>query len=398
MTPLTAQRILQMQPSATLAMSALSRKLQAQGIDMINLSLGEPDFDTPNFIKQAAKEALDQGYTKYTPVPGLPELRKAICEKFLRENQLIYTPEQVIVSNGAKQSVSNILFSILNPGDEIIIFTPYWVSYYEMVKLTGATPVFLSADVQANYTPTPEALEQAITSRTKAILYSSPGNPTGTVFSKVTLEAYAEVLRRHENILIISDEIYEYINFCPTHVSMAQLEGMQERTAIINGFSKGFAMTGWRLGYMAGPEWLVKACSKMQSQITSGATAFGQKAAVTALHRGRPSTISMVETFRKRRDYLLEKVKALPGVRCNHPEGAFYLFPDFSSYFGKSFEGLVLSNADDLTMYLLRHAHVALVSGTAFGEERCIRLSYAASDSILAEAMLRIGRALEQLS
>ncbi len=398
MKSIIAERIKNMQPSATLAMAAKSRALAAEGIDMISLSLGEPDFDTPDFIKQAAKDALDAGYTKYTPVAGLLELREAIVEKFKRDNGLTYTTDQIIVSNGAKQSLYNILNSILNPGDEIILFAPYWVSYYEMIKLTGATPIILSAGVKEGYKPSANALSSSITSKTKAILYSSPSNPTGAVLTKDELQAYVQVLREYPDILVISDEIYEYILFNPPHVSIAQLEGMQERTAVINGFSKGFAMTGWRLGYMAGPEWLVKACSKMQSQVTSGATSFGQKAAVTALQRGAKSTRYMVEEFEQRRKFMLDTLKTIPSVHCNQPEGAFYLFPDFSAYFGRSFNGQTVKDADDLTMYLLEEAHVALVSGSAFGEKRCIRFSYAASLETLKEAMRRIENALSRLT
>ncbi len=397
MKPITSDRILQMKPSATLAMAALSRQLQAEGCQMINLSLGEPDFDTPQFIKQAAKDALDAGYTKYTPVPGIPELRQAIVEKFRRDNQLEFTADQIIISNGAKQSISNVLFSILNPGDEIILFAPYWVSYYEMVRLTGAKLILLSADVRSAYKPSPEALAEAITPRTKAILYSSPSNPTGAVFTREELEAYVRVLRKHPDILVISDEIYEYISFNPPHVSIAQFEGMQDRTAIINGFSKGFAMTGWRLGYMAGPEWLVKACSKMQSQITSGATAFGQKASVEALLQGKTSVGYMVKAFEERRNLMFDAITKIPGLKCNKPEGAFYLFPDVSHYFGKKHRNGNIENADDLTMYLLKEAHVALVSGTAFGADDCIRFSYAASTEVLREAIGRIAQALSTL-
>lgn len=392
-----SERVRKMQPSATIAMAARAREMQAQGISVINLSLGEPDFGTPQVICDAAKSALDEGYTHYPPVPGLIELRESICRKLQRDNQLHYTPQNIVVSNGAKQSIANVLLSILNPDDEIIVFAPYWVSYSEMVRLTGAKMIPLHCEVSNGYLPDPQALKELITSKTKAVLYSSPCNPTGAAFSEELIREIAEVLKPHPHIVVISDEIYEYIRYEGQHFSIAQVEGFQERTALINGFSKGFAMTGWRLGYLAGPEWLARACTKIQSQFTSGAHAYGQKAAAIAYEAAREDVHTMVEAFRRRRSLIMKLIEGIPHLQCPTPQGAFYIFPDVSAYFGKTDGKRVIHTSEDLAMYLLEEAHVATVPGTPFGAPRCIRISYAASEEDITTAMERIGRALQAL-
>ncbi|MEZ5049022.1 MAG: pyridoxal phosphate-dependent aminotransferase [Saprospiraceae bacterium] len=391
---LLSDRIKSMDESATIKMAQKARDLAQKGINVISLSLGEPDFDTPNFIKEAAKVALDEGFTKYTPVPGLLKLRQAISSKFKRDNNLNYEPTQIVVSNGAKQSIANVVLSLINPGDEVIIITPYWVSYAEIVKLTGGIPVYVGADISQDYKISATQLDEAISEKTKLIIFSSPCNPTGSVYEKEELEALAAVILNYDNLMVISDEIYEYINFTSSHFSIAEVPGMEERTATINGFSKGFSMTGWRLGYMGAPQWLASACSKVQGQFTSGANSFGQEAAITALDSPLTETYAMRDAFKERRDMLLKLLSDIPGFKVNKPMGAFYVFPDISAYFGKSFQGFEINNSDDFSEYILSHAHVGLVSGSAFGDDNCIRISYAASEPELREAVRRIKEAL----
>lgn len=386
-----------MAESETIKMAQKARDLTAQGHQVINLSLGEPDFDTPDFIKQAAVDALAQGYTKYTPVPGLPELRKAIQVKFESENDLQFTLDQIVVSNGAKQSLANVMLAYLDEGDEVIIFTPYWVSYLEMVRMSGATPVLLRAGIEQEFKVTPAQLAGAITPNTRMILFSSPCNPTGAVYSRAELEGLAEVLKGFPQILAVSDEIYEYINFRERHFSIGSIPHMRDRTVTVNGFAKGYAMTGWRLGYLGAPSWLASACSKVQSQFTSGANSFGQKAAVTALQGPKDETYAMREQFQRRRDLLSEGLSKLPGWKLNRPEGAFYLFPDVSALFMRTSPAGPVRNADDFAEFLLDQAHVATVSGAAFGDDHCIRISYAASDRDLIEACHRIEKAMATL-
>jgi aspartate aminotransferase len=390
--------VTEMQESATLKMAKMARELKAQGKDVIDMSLGEPDFDTPAHIKEAAKKALDDGYTKYTPVNGLLELREAIVRKLARENNLHYTVNEIVVSNGAKQSVYNLCMSLLDPGDEVILPAPYWVSYYEIIKMAGGVPVIAQSDIEHDFKCTPAQIEALITDRTKFILYSSPCNPSGSVFSFHELEAIAEMLKAYEHVLVLSDEIYEHINFTSTHTSIAEIEGMRDRTIIINGMSKAFAMTGWRLGYMAGPSWIAEACTKIQGQVTSGANSFGQKAAAAALDGDLTPTLEMVKAFNKRRELIIAGLEQIPLLMVNRPEGAFYIFPDVSAYFGRtSTNGYIVKDADDLSLYLLAAAQVSTVSGVAFGNEKCIRLSYATSEAKIAEAVKRIENALAQL-
>jgi len=389
-TNMLSDTVLNLKESATLKMSQLARNLKAEGHDVISLSVGEPDFDTPEFIRDAAKRALDDGYTHYTPVPGLMELREAICTKLKRDNGLTFTPANVVVSNGAKQTIYNLCQALLNPGDEVIIFAPYWVSYIEIVKLAGGVPVILSAGVEEDYKVGAEALAGAITDKTKFVLYSSPSNPTGSVYTKTELATLAEVLAPYDNVLIISDEIYEHIVFDSVHESIAQFDAVRERTIIVNGMSKGFAMTGWRLGYMAGPEYVAKACAKIQGQVTSGASAFGQKAAAEALITAPLFTQDMMRTFLGRREYVLGQLREIEGIKLSVPEGAFYIFPDVSAYYGKSYEGQVIKDSNDLAEAILNKAHIALVAGAAFGAPNCMRFSYAASQEKLVEACRRL--------
>ena len=388
----------EMQESATLKMAKMARELKAQGKDVIDLSLGEPDFDTPVHIKEAAKKALDDGYTKYTPVNGLPDLRQAIAAKLSRDNDLQYTINQIVVSNGAKQSVYNLCMALLDPGDEVILPAPYWVSYYEIIKMAGAVPVVAYSSIEQDFKCNPEQIEALITDRTKFILYSSPCNPSGSVFSYDELKAMAAMLQRYEHVLVISDEIYEHINFSSRHHSIASMEGMKDRTVIINGMSKGYAMTGWRLGYIAGPDWVADACTKIQGQVTSGASSFGQKAAAVALESDHKPTEEMVKAFHHRRDLVISLLEQIPLVLVNRPQGAFYIFPDVSAYFGRtSTNGYQVKDADDMALYLLSEAGVSTVSGVAFGNDKCIRLSYATSDSKLTDAAKRIAVALANL-
>lgn len=394
-----SDRIKNMSESATLAMAAKARELKSQGVDIISLSLGEPDFKTPKHIQEAAKKAIDsEEYFAYPPVTGYQDLREAIANKLQKENNIPSSAEQIVVSNGAKQSIANVTLSILNPGDEVIIFTPFWVSYTELVKLAEATPVYVTGTIENDFKPTAEQLKKAITSKTKAILYSSPCNPTGSVFSKKELEELADVIKQHDDIVVLSDEIYEHINFgIEGHTSIASLPGMAERTVVINGFSKGFAMTGWRVGYISAPLPIAKAAAKMQGQITSGNASISQRAALAAITEDLKPTKEMTKAYLKRRDMMLELLKEMPGVVTNVPTGAFYIFPDVSRFFGKSDGETTVKDADDLAIYILKKANVSVVTGSAFGDSNCIRISYAASDDDLKEAMKRLKKVLGEL-
>ena len=385
-----SDRLNRLSPSATLAMSQKSSEMKAQGIDVINLSVGEPDFNTPDHIKDAAKKAVDENYSRYSPVPGYPELRKAIVDKLQKENNLEYGLNEVLVSNGAKQCVCNAVMALVNNGDEVIVPAPYWVSYPQMVKLAGGTPVYVNAGFEQNFKMTPQQLEAAITPKTKMLILCSPSNPTGSVYSKEELKALAEVIRRH-------DEIYEHINYVGRHESIAQFDGMKERCIIVNGVSKAYAMTGWRIGYMAAPEWIIKGCNKLQGQYTSGPCSVSQKAAEAAYTLDQGCVEDMRLAFERRRNLVVKLAKEIEGLEVNVPEGAFYLFPKCSSFFGKHTDGYVINNATDLAMYLLEVGHVATVSGDAFGDPECIRFSYATSDDNLREAMRRIKETLARL-
>ena len=392
-----SDRLNRLSPSATLAMSQKSGEMKAQGIDVINLSVGEPDFNTPDHIKDAAKKAVDENYSRYSPVPGYPELRKAIVDKLQKENDLEYGLNEVLVSNGAKQCVCNAVMALVNNGDEVIVPAPYWVSYPQMVKLGGGTPVYVNAGFEQNFKMTPQQLEAAITPKTKMLILCSPSNPTGSVYSKVELQALADVIRRHDDLYVLADEIYEHINYVGKHASIAQFDGMKERCIIVNGVSKAYAMTGWRIGYMAAPEWIIKGCNKLQGQYTSGPCSVSQKAAEAAYTLDQGCVEDMRLAFERRRNLVVKLAKEIDGLEVNVPEGAFYLFPKCSSFFGKRTDGYVINNATDLAMYLLEVGHVATVSGDAFGDPECIRFSYATSDDNLREAMKRIKEALEKL-
>src|SRR6201996_6345102 len=383
--------------SATLKMSKMARELSAKGVDVISLSLGEPDFHTPEHIKNAAKEAMDQNYTYYTPVAGYPELRKAICAKLKNENGLDFDISQICVSTGAKQSLANSILCLVNPGEEVIIPTPYWVSYSEIVKLAEGESVFIDTTVESNFKITPEQLEAAITPKSKLFMFSSPCNPTGSVYSKEELAGLAKVFEKYPDIYILSDEIYEHINFVDKHESIAQCDSIKERVIIINGWSKAFAMTGWRLGYSASNKEIAAACDKLQGQITSGTSSITQRAGIAAYEGGLETVLEMREAFRKRRDIVYKLLKDIEGVKVNLPDGAFYFFPDVTSFFGKSYNGRVIKDADELSLYLLEEAHVATVGGDSFGDTKSIRLSYAAAEDKLIEAMKRIKIALEKL-
>ena len=391
-----SKKVASMSESATIRMSKKARNLRELGHDVISLSLGEPDFDTPQHIKDAAIQALADSYTKYTPVPGLKELVEAIQVKFARDNDLHFEKNQIVVSNGAKQSIANICLSILDPGDEVIIFTPYWVSYFDIVKFAGGTPIALAAGIDKDFKVTPNQLDAAINHKTKAILFSSPCNPTGSVYTRYELEGLAEVIANYENLLVISDEIYEYINFTGQHASIGAIDDLRDRTATINGMSKGFSMTGWRIGYMGAPTWLAAACSKVQGQFTSGAAAFSQKAASIALTADLGPSYDMRDQFIKRRDLVIEGFQKIDGIDVNHPTGAFYVFPDISSFFGKSNGSMIIDDSNDFAELLLENAHVAVVAGSAFGDDNCIRVSYAASEEKLREAIKRIANCLKE--
>ena len=392
-----SDRLQRLAPSATLAMSQKSSEMKAQGIDVINLSVGEPDFNTPDHIKEAAKRAVDENFSRYSPVPGYPDLRKAIVAKLKNENNLDYSVNEVLVSNGAKQSVCNTVMALVNPGDEVIIPAPYWVSYPQMVKLAGGTPVIVEAGFDQNFKMTPEQLEAAITPKTRLIILCSPSNPTGSVYSKEELAGLAEVIKRHEDLFVLADEIYEHINYIGRHESIAQFEGMKERAIIVNGVSKAYAMTGWRIGYIAAPEWIVKGCNKLQGQYTSGPCSVSQKAAEFAYVSSQECVEQMRQAFERRRNLIVELAKDIPGLEVNVPEGAFYLFPKCSSFFGKSDGTTVVNNSTDLALYLLEKGHVATVGGDAFGDPECFRMSYATSDDNIREAMRRIKESLAEL-
>lgn len=391
-----SDRINAMEVSATLGMAAKTRELKAEGKDIIGLSLGEPDFDIPDFIKDAAIEAIQQNYSKYTPIDGYLELREAICEKFKRDNNLSYKPSQIVVSTGAKQCLANVALAMLNPGDEVIFPAPYWVSYKEIAKMAGGVPIEVHTTIDNNFKITPDQLEAAITPKTKMVWFNTPCNPSGSIYSKAELEALAVVLRKHPHIFILSDEIYEYINFTNERVtSIAEIDSLYERTITVNGMSKAFAMTGWRIGYMGAPEWIAKACAKVQGQVTSGANAIAQRASIAALKAPKSKIQYMVDEFKRRRDLVLELLNEIEGFKLNIPKGAFYVFPDISSFFGKTLRGRVINNASDFSLYLLEEAMVATVTGEAFGDANCIRFSYAASEKDLREAIRRIKESLQ---
>ena len=392
-----SNRLAALAASETLAMSQKSSELRAQGIDVINLSVGEPDFFTPEHIKQAAKQAIDNNFSFYSPVPGYPALRKAISEKLKNENGLDYLPEQIVCSNGAKQSVCNTLLALVNPGDEVIVPAPYWVSYVEMVKLAEGTNVIVSAGIEQDFKMTAEQLEAAITPKTKALILCSPSNPTGSVYSYEELKALAEVLARHPQVYILSDEIYEHINYIGKHESIAQFEEIRDRVVIINGVSKAYAMTGWRIGWIAAPKWVAAACNKLQGQYTSGPCSVAQEAARLAYTGSQDCVEEMRKAFHRRRDLIMSLMQEIPGLELRQPQGAFYVFPKCSSFYGKSYEGRVINSAADLAMYLLEEGHVACVGGAAFGAPECIRMSYATSDENIKEAVARIKAALAKL-
>ena len=392
-----SNRLNRLAPSATLAMSQKSSEMKAQGIDVINMSVGEPDFNTPDHIKEAAKKAIDENYSRYSPVPGYPELRKAIVAKLKNENGLEYGINESLVSNGAKQSVCNTVMALCNDGDEVIIPAPYWVSYPQMAKLAGAEPVIVNAGFEQNFKMTPEQLEAAITPKTRMLILCSPSNPTGSVYSQEELDALAKVILSHEELYVLADEIYEHINYVGKHASIAKAEGMRERTIIVNGVSKAYAMTGWRIGYIAAPEWIVKGCNKLQGQYTSGPCSVSQKAAEAAYTMDQTCVETMRQAFQRRRDLIVELAKDIPGLEVNVPEGAFYLFPKCSSFYGKACGDKVINNSNDLAMFLLEEGHVATVGGDAFGDPECFRMSYATSDDNIREAMKRIKETLAKL-
>ena len=395
-----SNRILEMAESETLAMTAKARELKAQGRDVISLSIGEPDFNTPDRVKVAAKKAIDDNFTHYPPVPGYPDLREAVCQKFKRDNGLDFKPEQIVVSTGAKQSIYQLAQVLINPGDEAIIPTPFWVSYKEIVRVAGGKCVFVKTSIDNDFKVTPEQLEAAITPKTKLIMFSSPSNPTGMLYTKEELRGIADVVARHPNVFVMADEIYEHINFVGKHESIAQFDDVKDRVITVNGVAKGFAMTGWRIGFIAAPLVIAKACTKLQGQITSATCSIAQKATVEAMLMD-PTTsediINMRETFRKRRDMVFQMLSAIPGLKVRMPQGAFYFFPDVSAYYGKSFNGNEIKNSTDMAFYLLNEANVATVMGSAFGDDACIRLSYATSEDLLREALRRIAEALANL-
>ena len=394
MNQLLSERILNMATSATLAMAAKARELKSEGKDIIGLSLGGPDFNTPDFIKDAAKQAIDDNFNSYTPVDGYAELKQAIITKFKRDNNLSYTPSQIVVSTGAKQCLANVALVLLNKGDEVILPCPYWVSYSDIVKLSEGTPVEVKTSIETDFKMTAAQLEAAITPKTKMIWFSSPCNPSGSLYSREELRALADVLKKYPEIYIVSDEIYEHINFGSGHASIAEFEDMYDRTITVNGVSKAFAMTGWRIGFLGAPEKIARACNKMQGQITSGANCIAQRAVITALEASPSKVQYMIDEFKVRRDLILNLLKGINGFSCNTPEGAFYVFPDVSALFGKTFKGKQINNATDLSLFLLEEALVATVTGDAFGNPNCIRISYAASQEQIVEAIERIKKAL----
>ena len=392
-----SDRLNRLAPSATLAMSQKSSEMKAQGIDVINMSVGEPDFNTPENIKEAAKKAIDDNFSRYSPVPGYPDLRKAIVAKLKNENGLDYTVNEVIVGTGGKQGICNVILALVNPGDEVIIPAPYWVSYPQMAKLAGGVPVIVNAGFDQDFKMTPEQLEAAITPKTKMLILCSPSNPTGSVYSKEELAALADVLRKHPDVFVLADEIYEHINYIGKHHSIAQEPGLKEQVIIANGVSKAYAMTGWRIGFLAGPEWIIKGCNKLQGQYTSGTSSVSQKAAEAAYTLDQSAVEEMRQAFERRRDLIVKLAKEVPGLEVNIPQGAFYLFPKCNSYFGKSNGNKTINNSTDFAMYLLEEAHVATVGGDAFGDPDCFRMSYATSDENIKEAIRRIKEALSKL-
>lgn len=392
-----SDRLNRLAPSATLAMSQKSSEMKAQGIDVINMSVGEPDFNTPDHIKEAAKKAIDENYSRYSPVPGYPDLRKAIAAKLKNENGLDYNINEILVSNGAKQSVCNTVMALVNDGDEVIIPAPYWVSYPQIVKLAGGVPVIVNAGFEQDFKMTAQQLEEAITPKTRMLILCSPSNPTGSVYSKEELESLAEVIKKHDDLYVLADEIYEHINYTGRHASIAQFPGMKERSIIVNGVSKAYAMTGWRIGFIAAPEWIVKGCNKLQGQYTSGPCSVSQKAAEAAYTLPQDCVETMRQAFERRRDLIVELAKDIPGLEVNVPQGAFYLFPKCSSFFGKSDGTRTINNSTDFAMYLLEVGHVATVAGDAFGDPDCFRMSYATSDANIREAMSRIKKVLSVL-
>ena len=393
-----SDRILSLEESQTIAMARKSRELIANGVDVISLSLGEPDFDTPNFIKEAAKKAIDDNFSHYTPVPGLNDLRNAISTKFKRDNKLEYSADEIVASTGAKQTLAQLMLALVNPGDEVIVPAPYWVSYYQMVKMAEGTPVVIEATVDADFKVTAQQVEKAITPKTKAFLFSTPCNPTGSVYSRKELAELVKIFEKYPKVIIISDEIYEHINFLGEHVSIGQFESIKERVVTVNGVSKGFAMTGWRVGYLGAPKWLAAACTKMQGQTTSATCSIAQKAMQAAVSADPTCTKNMRAAFLRRRDLMISKLQEIEGLKLSIPQGAFYIFPDVSAYFGKSDKGTTIENANDFCMYLLNEANVATVTGEAFGSPNCMRISYAAADEILVEAVSRIKTALKKLA
>ena len=393
-----SDRILSLEESQTIAMARKSRELIDNGVDIISLSLGEPDFDTPDFIKEAAKKAIDDNFSHYTPVPGLGELRSAISTKFKRDNDLDYAADEIVASTGAKQTLAQLMLAIVNPGDEVIVPAPYWVSYYQMVKMAEGTPVVIEATVDADFKVTAQQVEEAISSKTKAFLFSTPCNPTGSVYSREELAELVKVFEKYPEIIIISDEIYEHINFLGEHVSIGQFESIKDCVVTVNGVSKGFAMTGWRVGYLGAPKWLAAACTKMQGQTTSATCSIAQKATEAAVLADPICTKDMRAAFLRRRDLMISKLQEIDGLKLSIPQGAFYIFPDVSSYFGKSYNGTKVADANDFCIYLLNEANVATVTGEAFGSPNCMRISYAAADEILVEAVSRIKTALEKLA
>lgn len=393
-----SDRLNRLAPSATLAMSQKSSEMKAQGIDVINMSVGEPDFNTPEHIKDAAKKAIDENFSRYSPVPGYMDLREAISSKLKRENGLDYGVNEILVSNGAKQSVCNTIMALVNDGDEVIIPAPYWVSYPQMAKLAGGEPVIVEAGFEQDFKMTPEQLEAAITPKTKLLILCSPSNPTGSVYNEEELRGLADVIKRHEDLYVLADEIYEHINYIGKHHSIAQIEGMKERTIVVNGVSKAYAMTGWRIGYIAAPEWIVKGCNKLQGQYTSGPCSVSQKAAVEAYMASQDCVEEMRKAFERRRDLIVSLAKDIPGLEVNVPQGAFYLFPKCSSFFGKTDGTHVINNSTDFALYLLEVGHVATVAGDAFGDPECFRMSYATSDDTIREAMSRIKSAVTRLA
>ena len=394
---LLSERVNNLSESATIAMARKSRELKAQGIDVISLSLGEPDFNTPDFIKEAAKEGIDQNYSKYMAVNGYEDLRTAISNKFKRDNNISYQINQIVVSTGAKQSIANVALSLINPGDEVIIPTPYWVSYEEIFKMAGAKIVPIETTIESDFKITADQLKNAINERTKLMIYSSPCNPSGSVYSKGELRSLADVLVRHSSVVVVSDEIYEHINFTDSYFSMAAFDDMYPQVVTVNGVSKSFAMTGWRLGYIGAPEWIAKACTKIQGQFTSGASSISQRAALAAVSHNPSIVLPMKEAFLERRNFMLKELRNIKGIKINEPKGAFYLFPDISELFGQHFNGKTIYNADDFCLFLLEEAKVALVTGNAFGSPNCIRISYAASMDQLKEAVYRIKSAISKL-